>query len=104
MTKDNHQDPHRETERCDCQTFEPEGPANLPEGHKAYPVVNSVDGLGVLLGAGIRVIGDCHNGTVINGMYLYGWCRDDATKWTRAAINASSCAGWALFRKIEESK
>lgn len=100
-------------ERRQQEPVQAKGPANLPEGHRAYPVVMDGEprtkkelrkGLCVSFDGSLWPVGLCHNGTIEDGMYLYGWCRDDATKWTRAAINATTEAKWALFRKVEVTK
>ena len=81
--------------------MKPTGPANLPEGHEAYPVVIGPDGvLSVGWGGTFTWVSDCHNGLRWNSLYLYGWCEDDATFWRTTAIRERFTAKWALFRPV----
>jgi hypothetical protein len=45
-----------------------------------------------------------YNGNRFEGIYLYGWCQDDAATWTPVAVNDKSKAKWALFRPVKVTK
>jgi hypothetical protein len=98
--------PHRRWQKKQpAEPSKPIGPANLPEGHKAYPVVMDDGSLCVALPTGNVPVCDCHNSMSVDGLHLYGWCRDNvASSYCLNAVYLDTEAKWALFRKVEVEK
>ena len=95
----------KQPENQDCICLRPEQPANLPVGHKAYPVIHTDRFFGIETSPlRYKHIQDCHNGMCVNGLYLYGWCSDDAFMYTYNALCRTFTAKWALFRPVETSQ
>ena len=99
--------PYDKPEQCDCRPVNlKRAPDNLPEGHVAYPVVMD-DEKGMCIQIPMfdpRSVGICPNGLYINGLYLYGWCEDDARFFEPFPLGRVYQAKWALFRKVEVTK
>ena len=103
--------PTAEMEECINEMMRPTGPtgpANLPTGHKAYPVVmddtKGNRGLCVMFNEVPWPVYHCGNGMTEDGLYLYGWCDDDATYIWSFPIGLAYTAKWALFRPVEVTK